>query len=56
MHLRSGRGDYLLVNIDDDLYQQGFKNLEKSLFGRMLLKQGTKPMPTPTLKDAIDKI
>lgn len=50
------KGDYLSVNIDDSLHQQGVKKLEQSLMGRMILKQGTKPMATPILKDTVDRV
>lgn len=48
------KGDLLSVNIDDSLHQQGVRKLEKSLIGRMMLKQGVKPMPTDSLKASLD--
>lgn len=43
------------MNIDDSLHQQGVLKLENSLIGRMMLKQGVKPMPIATLKASLDQ-
>lgn len=50
------KGDFLSINIDDHVHHQGVRELQDTLIGRILLKQGVKPMPTSNLKASIDKI
>lgn len=50
------KGEYLAVNIDDVLHQQGVRKLENTLIGWMMLKQGVKPISTSDLKTSIDKV
>lgn len=49
------KDDFLSINIDDHVHQQGVQELQDTLIGRMLLKQGVKSMPISVLKASIDK-
>lgn len=50
------KGEFLSINIDDSIHQQGVRELQNSLIGLVLLKSGAKLMPNIELKASLDKI
>lgn len=44
------------MNIDDAVHQQGVRELESSLIGRIMLKMGVKHMSTSELNASIDRV
>lgn len=50
------KGEFLSINIDDHIHQQGVRELQNTLIGRMLLKKGVKPMSTTDLKAFINNV
>ncbi|KAL8497871.1 hypothetical protein ACS0TY_021281 [Phlomoides rotata] len=40
------QGDFYMINIDDDMYQQGVADLQDYLIGRIMMSQGDKPYST----------
>ncbi|XP_062014371.1 uncharacterized protein LOC133730879 [Rosa rugosa] len=44
------RGDKIYVKINESLYQEQLKNFKTNLIGRLLLRKGSTPLKTTTLK------
>lgn len=49
------KGEFLSVNIDDQVHKQGVRDLQNSIIGRIILRLGAKPISTMELKALLDK-